>query len=290
MRLIPILAAAVTTGCGASVEQNDVVYDARHGDAGKLDLYLPPPDSKSHPAVMFIHGGSWSGGDKNHFAFAGPRLANSGFAVASINYRLVPDGRFPNDVEDCICALAFLRDHASDYDIDPDRIVVMGYSAGAQLASLVALASDDPNLQPDCDAATMKPVPRPAGLISASGPQDMVAFWNWLADKSYAEDVFGGTPAQVPDGYALGSPIEHVDMHDPPVLLFEDVLDPGGIVAMRDRLRSSGDVATLLQVSGSLHIFEQGDDPGEYEVDTSQETPEGWIAIDNFLIDTVGAP
>ena len=282
------IAVVAAIGCGAPVEIKNVVYDARHGDAGMLDLYLPDLDGTAHPTVMFIHGGSWSGGDKIHFVFAGPRLARSGYAVASINYRLVPDGEFPNDVEDCTCALAFLRAHATDYGIDPDRIVVMGYSAGGQLAAVVGLASDDPQLQPDCDAAGGQPVARPAGVISASSPEDMVAFWNWLADKSYANDLFGGTPTDVPDAYALGSPIDHVAPGDPPVLLLEDVLDPGGIVAMRDQLLAAGDTATLLQVAGSLHVLEQGDEPGEYEGGTSQETPEGWLAVESFLTQTVG--
>jgi len=66
-----------------------------------MDLYLPASDAGAHPTVLFIHGGSWSGGDKTHFVNAGRRLARSGFVVASVNYRLVPDGVFPNNIEDC---------------------------------------------------------------------------------------------------------------------------------------------------------------------------------------------
>ena len=122
-------------GCVAPVEEHDVAYDERFGGDSSLDLYLPDNGAAAHPTVMFIHGGSWRFGDKDHFENAGRRLARSGYAVASINYRLLPDGVFPHNLEDCLCALAFLRAHAAEYTIDPDRIVVMGYSAGAHLAT-----------------------------------------------------------------------------------------------------------------------------------------------------------
>ena len=78
---------------------------------------------------MFIHGGSWRYGDKSIFYFAASRFAESGFTVASIDYRLLPSGVFPNNIQDCLCALAFLRARATDYAIDPERIAVMGYSS-----------------------------------------------------------------------------------------------------------------------------------------------------------------
>ena len=279
----------VAAACTAPTEST-VSYDARHGDDGKLDLYLPENDGRAHATVLFIHGGSWSAGDKNHFVFAGRRLARSGFAVASTNYRLVPGGKFPNDIEDCICSLAFVRAHAQEYGIDPDRIVVMGYSAGGQLASLVGLASDDPQLAPDCDAAGGEPVPHPAAVISASGPQDMVKVWDESPDGSSIEDLLGGSPSAQPDAYALASPIKHVVPGAPPFLLIEDGIEWSGSHEMSEALVAAGNVATWLQVSGSLHIFEQSDDPGEYEFGVSQETPEAWIAVESFLFDTVGDP
>lgn len=269
---------------------HDVVYDARHGVAGTLDLYLPEADGRAHATVLFIHGGSWVGGDKNHFQFAGPRLARSGFAVASIDYRLVPDGQFPRDAEDCMCSLAYLRAHADEYGIDPDRIVVWGYSAGAHLASLVGLAADDPMLASDCDAAGGQPQARPAAVIAASGPQDMVKLWHQAGAASTVEKVFGGTPDELPDLYALGSPSAHVAPGAPPYLLLRDSFDIGGIAEFRTAMVEAGNDATMLEVDGSLHVLEQGDDAGEYEIGVSQETPEGWLAIESFLFDTVGAP
>src|SRR5262245_35261527 len=108
---------ALSAGCFAPDEHRDISYDDRF-DATKLDVYEAEPGI-AHPPVLFIHGGSWRFGDKSVFEVAGRRLARSGFTVASINYRLLPDGVFPNNIQDCLCALAFLRAHAAEYSIDP---------------------------------------------------------------------------------------------------------------------------------------------------------------------------
>jgi len=278
----------IALGCVAPFEERDVAYDARFGGATRLDLYLPDDDGAAHPAVMFIHGGSWRAGDKNHFINAGRRLARSGYAVASINYRLLPDGVFPNNLSDCLCALAYLRAHAAEYAIDPDRIAVMGYSAGAHLASLVGLASEHPELRADCDAAAGQPIAPPAAVIPASGPQDMHTFWRESSDRDGVEAIFGGSPDELPRAYELGSPVYHVRPGAPPFLLLGDAIDFGGIEAMRDALAAADNDVHLLQVAGSLHVLVQHDDPGIYEVGMTSESPEAWIAIDAFLGRTIG--
>jgi acetyl esterase/lipase len=286
MRVVALLAVAA---CTAPAVETDIVYDDRHGDAGLMDIYMPD-DVGPHPAVLFIHGGTWRAGSKEHFWRSGPRLARSGFVAASINYRLLPDGVFPNNLNDCVCALAFLRAHAEEYGVDPARIAVMGYSAGAHLTSLVALASDHPELPTDCSAAGGQPVAPPAAAISASGPQDMRLWWNELSDKETVEGIFGGSPRDLPHAYELGSPAYHVRSGAPPMLILADAADFGGVHAFRDALVATGNDASLLRVEGSLHILEQQDDAGFYEGGVSSETPVAWIAIEDFLFRTIGGP
>ncbi len=288
MRFLALMCLAA---CAAPVEVLDVSYDERYGASTSLDLYLPDEPgtaAEPHPTLMFIHGGAWKAGDKEHFVAAGRRLARSGFAVASINYRLVPAGVFPANLDDSLCALAFLRAHASEYDLDPERIAVMGYSAGAHLASLVGLASEHPEIAADCDAAGGRPVAPPAAVISASGPQDMLAFWQAAGDKSGVEAIFGGSPDELPRAYELGSPSYHVRTGAPPFLLIGDAVDFGGIDAMRDALAAAGNDVRLLRVAGSLHILVQHSDPGIYEGGMASEAPESWIAIEDFLFRTIG--
>jgi len=110
------------------------------GSSQTLDLYVPP-GAGPFPLVVWIHGGAWKGGDKNQ---EGPDLAlrwgPSGIAVAAVDYRFFVDGSFPGMFQDCIDAVAFLRAHAAAYRLDPSRIGVMGISAGAHIAGVVAMA------------------------------------------------------------------------------------------------------------------------------------------------------
>jgi len=195
---------------------------------------------------------------------------------------------FPNNATDCICALAFLRANADAYGIDPDRIAVVGYSAGAHLGGIVGLASDHPELPADCAAAGGQPVAPPASVVAASGAQDMVEFYDWVNDKQSVRDIFGGSPTQLPRAYELGSPIYHVRSGVAPFLLIGDAIDFGGIEAMRDALVAAGNDARLLRVAGSAHILVQHDDPGIYEGGMTIEAPEAWIALGDFLERTIG--
>jgi pectinesterase len=278
----------LAVGCSAPTEIPDVSYDDRHGSSTTMDFYLPDDGAPVHPTVMFIHGGGWAAGDKDHAYNIGPRLARSGYVVASINYRLVPEGVFPSNLSDCTCALAFLRAHADEYAIDPDRIAVVGYSAGAHLGGLVGLASDHPELPADCDAAGGQPVAPPAAVVAASGAQDMVEFYDWENDKSRVEAIFGGSPTELPHAYELGSPIFHVRPGVAPFLLMGDAIDFGGIEAMRDALVAAGNDARLLRVAGSAHILVQHGDPGIYEGGMTIESPEAWIVLGAFLERTIG--
>lgn len=280
--------AVLAVGCSAPTEVHDVAYDERYGSSTMMDFYLPDDGGLLRPTVMFIHGGGWVGGDKDHAYNLGPRLARSGYVVASINYRLVPAGVFPNNAIDCICALAFLRAHAEEYAIDPDRIAVVGYSAGAHLGGLVGLASDHPELPADCDVAGGQPVAAPAAVVAASGAQDMFEFYDWERDKSRVESIFGGSPTELPHAYELGSPISHVRPGVMPFLLMGDAIDFGGIEAMRDALVAAGNDARLLRVAGSAHVLVQHSDPGIYEVGMTIESPEAWIALGAFLDRTIG--
>jgi acetyl esterase/lipase len=279
---------ACAPACGAAPEEkHDLVYDDRFGSATSMDVYVPDGDGP-RPGILMIHGGSWKFGGKGDMQGAARRLARSGYVTASIEYRLLPDGIFPRGFQDCACALAYFRSHAAEWKLDPARVVVMGYSAGAHLASLVGVASDHPEIAADCAAAGGKPIAKPAAVISGSGPQDMRAFHEKF---STIEDLFGGPPDDGARGhlYDLGSPIWHVKQGAPPYLLVTD-LTAGENDDMEQKLLAVGTDVRMMKVAGSLHVAEQHDDPGMLDVGVSTETPEAWIAIEDFLERTVGAP
>jgi len=106
-----------------------------------LDVYSPKkaaPNGAGYPVVLFIHGGSWTSGNKNIYSFIGRRLAKKGVVAVIINYRLAPAVHVPEQAADCARALAWAVQHIREYGGDPARVFVMGHSAGGGLAALLA--------------------------------------------------------------------------------------------------------------------------------------------------------
>lgn len=281
-----VLLALGGASCAAPRTLEDVPYDSRHGDATTLDLYLPD-DGRLHPTVMMIHGGAWTFGDKRHFARMGARLARSGWAAASVNYRLLPEGAYPNMFQDVGCALAFLQDHAVDYGIDPGRIAVMGYSAGGHLASLLGVAWDEDAFAPDCAAG--RPA-APSAVIPGAGIHD----FSLREPHDLFAELLGGTRSEVPERYELASPARHVGPGEAPYLLIvggsDWIADPAQSERMRAALVASGNEASVLEIAGGGHLLNATADPGELQLLVPLETPEGWLAITDFLVRTLGEP
>ena len=281
--LLGLLALA---GCKATVEQ-EITYDERFGDSTTMDVFLPVDEPmEPRPAVMLVHGGSWRYFDRDRYKSVARRLARSGYVTASIDYRLVPAGEFPNAVHDTSCALAYLQNHADELGIDPARIVLIGYSAGAHLSSLVAVA-DDPSLMPDCAEGAPS---KPAAVISGAGPQDM----RTLPDARAVREFMGGSESDLPEAYALASPVSHASADDPPFLFIHGAqdlfVDLDQSEAMRGLLLDQGVEAELLQLAGTGHVFNPSDDATTLGIGLSTDAPEAWIAVMDFLERTVGVP
>jgi acetyl esterase/lipase len=272
------LAAAFAVACAAALPvHTDVRYDERYGDDTALDVY-EADGVGPHPAVMLIHGGAWIGGDKSEYTDAAKRLAKSGYVAATINYRLAPKGEYPKLVQDCLCALSYLRANAKVYHLDPDRVAVMGYSAGGHLASLIGVAWDDPMHQPDCEWG---PTGAPRAVISGAGASDLRGQDNFIT-----HELFGKGPDEIPDAYAHASPITHVGPGKPPYLLVGGDADwfVGQDQAdnMRDALVKAGNDAKVYRVAGGGHITQTGID-GQLIGGESDLTAESWIVIIDFL-------
>ena len=128
-----------------------------------LDLFHPADGAAStRPLVVIIHGGSWRGGDRKQLPALGEQLTQDGYIVAAISYRLAPANTFPAALQDVNAAVTWLKRHATDLRIDTTRIVLLGRSAGGQLALLAAYTRHDPAIR---------------GVISFYGPTDLR--WGW---------------------------------------------------------------------------------------------------------------
>jgi acetyl esterase/lipase len=214
-------------------EQRDVEFAAPDGQPLRLDVYQPHSSSEREqqanalpvkllPAVIVIHGGSWSGGTKSDFARYDLWLAESGRVVFDVEYRLANSTQhFPVQIVDIKCAIAWVKSHAAEYHVDPERLALLGRSAGGQLALLAAYTANEPT-QPagPCGAQDT----RVRAVISFYGPTDLA--WDYahpgrpdVIDTPHTlENYLGGTPASAPQAYASASPIEHVNAQSPPTL------------------------------------------------------------------------
>lgn len=208
---------------GSMRVERDLVYAERDGAdpiLTSLDLFAPK-EGEGHPIVVMIHGGGWKGGDKRLGASSATKaqfFVARGYVFASINYRLSPEVKHPAHVEDVAAAIAWIHDHAKDYGGDPDLLFVMGHSAGAHLAALVAV--DERRL-----AVHQKPLSIVKGVILLDGAgYDITRSGEWSARigggtlKEMYADAFGTEEA----GWKDASPVFHLapDKGIPPSLVF----------------------------------------------------------------------
>jgi acetyl esterase/lipase len=174
-------------------------YAKPDGKSLKLDLYRRANASEPQPLVIMIHGGSWNGGSKTQLPAINRHVAAKGYAVASINYRHAPKWRFPAPVDDVFAAIEFLRANASRFGIDASRVVLIGRSAGGQLALSAAYSGRDAAIR---------------GVVSFYAPTDLVLGYekpsrpSVLDSKKALEGLLGGGPADNARLYAAASPGE----------------------------------------------------------------------------------
>ena len=213
--LLVALAAASAQSPNVKTQSN-VVYAVHDGVSLNGDLYLPS-SAGPHPAMLFIHGGGFRGGSKAGYGNTwGPYLAERGYVVFAIDYRLATDKQttWPQALLDCKAALQFLRGNAATLGIAPDRIGVGGDSAGASLAALLGVTQDATafaNKYPsDAYASTNTTVKVDVPIY---GVHDMFAWEKYTAssgNRGALEAFFGGAPDQVPGFYFEASPLDYV--------------------------------------------------------------------------------
>jgi len=234
--------AAVLSGCSgvqaldALVPDHDYRLDADlpYGDDARqrVDVYRPIEDTNAigvkPPLVVFFYGGNWSNGERADYRFVGEALASAGAVVAIPDYRLSPAVRYPTFLEDCAKAVRWALDHAALYGADPGRLVLMGHSAGAYNAAMLAL---DPRW---LGAVGLSPK-RVSAWIGLAGPYDFLPISEPLTQAAF----------RWPDTPADSQPLAHVSPQSPPALLLaaekDDTVNPQrNSAAMAERLRQAG--------------------------------------------------
>ena len=217
----PRPAPLVVTDLLAGVASDDVlvdehVYTVVDGQNLTLDLYRPAFAEGSLPVVIAVHGGGWVGGDKRDLPVLNEYLASRGYVVAAVAYRLAPRWRFPAAQEDLAAALRYVQGLAHSHSLDPERVVLLGRSAGAQIALLAAYTAGDPAIR---------------GAVSLYGP--FALRWGYdnpakpgVVDSSgLLETYLGGPPATHGERYLAAEPARFVSPATPPTLFIQGLRD-----------------------------------------------------------------
>ncbi|HEY3281680.1 MAG TPA: alpha/beta hydrolase [Armatimonadota bacterium] len=233
----------------------DVEYGTAAGESLKLDLYLPAePATKPRPALLFVHGGGWCEGDKSGTADRARQMAELGYVVAAINYRLAPKHPYPAAVEDCWTALKWLREHAEEYQLNPAKIGAQGESAGGHLVTMLGLGAGAKGGDP---LQT-----RPACVADFYGRTDLSLDQTPGTWEDYRQRFIGKTRAQAPDLYREASPLSHVDSKACPFLILQGSRDqqvvPEHSTKLFAALDKAGVETSLMMVAGAGHGFGNG--------------------------------
>ncbi|MCZ7647284.1 MAG: alpha/beta hydrolase [Planctomycetota bacterium] len=199
--------------------REDVVF-GRGGEVElKLDLFeREAAPGRPRPAIVFIHGGGWQNGDKKQFFAQAAYLAwKHDFLAASIRYRLTDVAPFPACLQDAKCAVRWVRAHAGEWKLDPERIAVSGGSAGGHLTAMVALTPGHAELEGDGGSPGVSSHANAA--IPFNGVMDLYGRALTQGARGPVLKLLGGQVQEMPERYKLASPLQHVTRSAPPMLL-----------------------------------------------------------------------
>jgi len=262
------------------VEARTGITYANHDGVALLgDLYLPSGSGR-FPALIAIHGGGWQAGARGTFQFWGPYLAERGYALFAISYRLAKKGEkaFPQAVHDVLAAVQFMRASAGQFKIDPERIGLFGASAGAHLAALATLGGGSPIFKgayPKDPHATVST--KVKALIGVYGVYDLADMWQRYQLQSprenNIENFLGASPMDDPRLYFDASPINYATFANNQIGVFlsagteDDLVDRRAQTdAFLLRLKQANFFARTCIVQGAPHYWlgDPIEEPGSY--------------------------
>ncbi len=235
---------------GKTRHQKDIIFATPVGVPLKMEVYQPLEVGK-YPAAIVIYGGAWQRGNSSANAEFNQYIAQQGYTVFAIDYRHAPKYRFPAQLDDVRTALNFIRKHAAEYEADPERIVLLGRSAGAHLAMLAAYQPNAPPIR--AVVSYYGPVNLTEGYKTPPSPDP-------INTRAVLKAFLGGSLEELPNQYQIASPINYLTHPLPPTLLIygsrDHLVEARFGRQMYERLHSSGNTAVFLEIPWAEHAFD----------------------------------
>ncbi len=223
--LVPVVAAGARGADEPRVKtERDIPYTKAGGADLKLDIAAPEQGEGPFPAILVIHGGAWRAGDKGDVAGVLREFAAHGYVAVSPQYRFCPKEPFPAQVHDVKAAVRWMKAHAKERRIDPDRIGAIGFSAGGHLALMLGVTGPGDGLEGEVSAGAADT--RIRAVVNYFGPADLGARDIPEPSKPLVRDFLGAAPTEKPELAARASPRTYVSRDDAPILTFQGTKDP----------------------------------------------------------------
>src|SRR2546425_7519765 len=236
----------------------NVVYLRANGWEGKLDVYAQRTQT-STPVVIYIHGGGWVRGTKDGSVLSALPYLAMGYSVVNVEYRLANVSLAPAAIEDCRCALRWVVAHAKEYNLDPDRLIVAGASAGGHLALTTGMVPASAGFDRFC---LVPGEPRVAAIVNFFGITDVADLLDGPNKKPFPESWpytvqwLGNQPNRA-DVAKAASPLTYVRAGVPPVISIHGDQDPlvpyNHSVLLQEALQKAGVAHELVTVPGGGH-------------------------------------
>ncbi|MFB9076016.1 alpha/beta hydrolase fold domain-containing protein [Flavobacterium procerum] len=194
-------------------ETFDLVYNQEQGRILHFDAFVNKK-KKKNPAIIMIHGGGWRSGNKSQMQFLAKEIAAKGYSCFSIEYRLSLEAKYPTGVIDVKNAIKFIKDNAGKFNVDPNKIAVLGCSSGGQMAALIGTTNNNPIFEDKSfkskSSSKVHAIIDVDGVLAFKHPEssegDMAAFW------------LGGKSDENPETWKIASALTHTDQNTPPTL------------------------------------------------------------------------
>jgi acetyl esterase/lipase len=197
----------------------------------QLDIYKLKDLKELAPVMIFIHGGAWRSGKRSDYLPYLIDYAKKGYVTATVSYRLVKQAVFPAAVQDVNCAVKFIKTHAAEYGINPEKVVLIGGSAGGHLSMMIGYGGHEELFNQDCPFDNDSKV---NAIIDLYGPTDLTT--PYAISTYQVQDFLKASYEENPGIYKMASPNTFISSDDPPTLIFQGTIDSLVPVSQSDSL------------------------------------------------------